>query len=98
MVIRRSRSMPIKEIIAEFLKESKLEQGIQEQKMLRRWHEITGPAVSRNTRSVEIRNRKLIVRLGSSVIRNELNMMRENLLHELNDHFPKPVIDEIILK
>lgn len=98
MVIRKSHTRLIKEVIADFLKENKLEQGFQEQEMIRLWYQITGKMVASNTRSVDIRNRKMIVRLGSSVVRNELNMIRDGLLKELNSKFPQPVIDEIILR
>lgn len=98
MVIRKSHTRLIKEVIADFLKENKLEQGFQEQEMIKLWYQITGKMVASNTRSVDIRNRKMIVRLGSSVVRNELNMIRDGLLKELNSKFPKPVIDEIILR
>lgn len=98
MVIRKSQTRPIKEVIADFLKDNNLDRGLHEQEMIRLWYEVTGKMVARNTRSVEIRNRKLIVCLGSSVVRNELNMIRDGLMRELNQHFPKPLIDEIILR
>lgn len=98
MVIRRSKTQSIKDIVAAYLKENNLDKKLDEQEMIRLWYEVTGKMVARSTKSVEIRNRKMIVRLGSSVIRNELTMIRDGLIRELNQRFDKPLIDDIIFR
>lgn len=98
MVIRKSQTRTIKEVVAEFLQSSKLQQGLDEQELVRLWYATTGKLVERSTVSVEVKNRKLFVKLASSVVRNELNMIREGLLKELNSHFPESLIDDIILR
>ena len=98
MVIRKSQTRTIKEVVAEFLQSSKLQQGLDEQELVRLWYATTGKLVERSTVSVEVKNRKLFVKLASSVVRNELNMIREGLLKELNSHFQESLIDDIILR
>lgn len=98
MVIRRSQTRTIREVIQDFLKENNLTQGLQEQEITRLWYETTGKMVSRHTRSISIKNRKMIVTVDSSVVRNEVMMIRDGLLQELNSHFPDPVIDELVIR
>ena len=98
MVIRRSNTQNIKDIIAAYLKENNLDRKLNEQQMIRLWYEVTGKMVARATKSVEIRNRKMIVELRSSVVRNELSMIRDGLISELNQRFDKPLIDDIIFR
>jgi len=98
MVIRRTNTRSIKNVVQDFLKENRLDKKLEEQEMMRLWYEITGKMVARATKSVVIKNRKMFVRIESSVIRNEISMIRDGLLHELNSRFSEPLIDEIILK
>jgi len=96
--MRRSNTEPIKNIISQFLKENNIDKRLDEQEMIRLWYEVTGRMVARATQSVEIRNRKMFVKLSSSVVRNELSMIRDGLIKELNNHFDAPLIDDIILR
>jgi hypothetical protein len=45
-----------------------------------------------------VKNRKLIVHLHSSVVRNELELMKEALIPRLNEAAGMKVIDEIVLR
>lgn len=98
MVIRRTQTRTIKEVVRDYLRENQLDKKLDEQEMIRLWYDITGKMVARATRSVTIRNRKMFVRIESSVIRNEISMIRDGLIKELNSKFNEPLIDEIILK
>jgi len=98
MVIRRTYTQSIKNVVKDFLQENKLDTKLDEQEMMRLWYEITGKMVARATKSVHIKNRKMYIRIESSVIRNEISMIRDGLLQELNSRFSKPLIDEIVLK
>lgn len=98
MVIRRTYTRSIKDVVSDYLKENELGGKLDEQEMIRLWYEITGKMVANATRSVSIRNRKMFVKIESSVIRNEISMIREGLIRELNSRFPEPLIDDIILK
>ncbi len=98
MVIRRTKTHSIKDVVHDFLRENRLDVKLEEQEMMRLWYEITGKMVARATKSVIIKNRKMFVHIESSVIRNEISMIRDGLIQELNSRFSKPLIDEIILR
>ncbi|MFA6125969.1 MAG: DUF721 domain-containing protein [Bacteroidales bacterium] len=98
MVLRRTQSRPIKEIIEEVLKASGIDQKLKERELIRLWDEVVGINVARSTESIYISNRKLIVKIRSSVIRNEMSMIREGLKIELNRRMGQVIIDELIIK
>lgn len=98
MVIRRTHSRPIKEIIEEVLKASGIDQKLKERELIRQWDDVVGKTIARSTESIYISDRKLIVKIRSSVIRNELSMIREGLRIELNRRSDQSLIDEIIIK
>lgn len=98
MVIRRTQTRPIKDIIEEVLKASGIDQKLKERELIRQWDEVVGITIARSTESIYISDRKLIVKIRSSVIRNELTMIRDGLKMELNRRSGQSVIDEIIIK
>lgn len=98
MVIRRTQTRPLKEIIEEVLKNSGIGQKLKERELIRQWDEVVGITIARSTESIYISDRKLVVKVRSSVIRNELTMIREGLRIELNRRSGQVLIDEIVIK
>ena len=47
---------------------------------------------------MHVHNRTLYVQLSSAVLRNELMMLRNDLLRRFNDEFGHPVIDNIVFR
>ena len=98
MVIRRTQSRPIRDIIEEVLKASGIDQKLKERELIRQWDDVVGITIARSTESIYISDRKLIVKVRSSVIRNELGMIREGLKIELNRRSGQVLIDELIIR
>jgi predicted nucleic acid-binding Zn ribbon protein len=98
MVIRRTQSRPLREIIEELLKTSGLDKQLKERQLIRQWDEVVGKAIANNTESAYIRDRKLFVKIRSSVMRNELMMIRDGLKIELNRRSGQNIIDEVIIR
>ncbi len=98
MVIRRTQSRPLKDIIEEVLKSSGINQKLQEREMVRQWDDLVGITIARSTETIYIKDRKLHVTIRSSVIRNELMMIRDGLKIELNRRSGHDLIDEIVIR
>lgn len=96
--MRKKNTQKLDEVIQEYLKALKIDDKLKEVRLIRSWDELVGKTIARSTKEIYIKDRKLFVRLNSSVIRNELFMIRDGLKNALNDHAGEPVIDEIILK
>ena len=62
------------------------------------WEEIVGKAISSRTTKIYIKDHILYVHLNSSVVRNELLMLREALREKLNQKAGSEVIKEIVLR
>ncbi|MEN8156733.1 MAG: DUF721 domain-containing protein [Bacteroidota bacterium] len=88
----------IDSLLQQFVKSNRLEQGLAEYRLTKSWKELLGITVAKKTKSLQIRNRKLFVTLHSSVVRNELEMMKEPLIARLNEAAGMNVIDEIIFR
>lgn len=97
--MRRRSPQALSEIIDDFLNEERhLRQGINEVHIIEAWHELLGPGGSRYTTQLSVTNGILYVTLSSSVLKNELLMMKEALLRRLNEHVGAQVISNIVFR
>jgi predicted nucleic acid-binding Zn ribbon protein len=88
----------IDSLLDQFVKTHGLERGLAEYRLVKSWNDLLGVSIARKTKSIYIRNRTLFVILYSSVVRNELDMMKDTLLKRLNQAAGMKVIDHIVLK
>ena len=96
--MRKKNTQKLDEVIKEYLKALKIDDKLKEVELIRSWDDVVGKTIARSTKKIFINNRRLFVYLNSSVIRNELFMLREGLKKALNDKVGESIIDEIILK
>ncbi|HDR88175.1 MAG TPA: DUF721 domain-containing protein [Bacteroidetes bacterium] len=96
--MRRSHTQSLGEIIREILKDSVTGRKLREVQLIGAWEEVVGKTVAKRTKNLYIRNRKLYVELTSSVVRNELMMIRSSLVGALNKKAGEDLIEEIVLR
>ena len=96
--MRKKNTQKIDEVIKEYLKAFKIDDKLKEVELIKSWESVVGKTISRSTDNIYIKNRILFVKLRSSVIRNELFMIRDGLKKTLNEKVGQSVIDDIILK
>jgi len=96
--MRRSKTISLAEAIQDYLKEMDLEKGLNETALISSWEEIVGKAIATRTSRIYIKDQVLYVHLKSSVVRNELMMLRQALKEKLNSKSGKEVIRDIVLR
>jgi predicted nucleic acid-binding Zn ribbon protein len=95
---RQNNILLLKDVLRQCIREAGWEEKLQEARVLLLWDELLGPAVARATRQKYIASRKLFVRLNSSIVRQQLFMMRREIVETLNRQAGASVIDELILQ
>ena len=93
----RTNDKSLKDAIEQMLHVYKLRRKFDETTLITAWPEMMGNAIANRTTRIYIRERKLYIQLESAVIRNELMMMRSNIVEKLNERAGSSVIDEVIL-
>ena len=96
--MRRSKTITLAEALKDYIREMNLEGKLVEINLINSWEEIVGKAISSRTSKVYIKDHILYVHLNSSVVRNELLMLREDLKEKLNSRAGSEVIKEIVLR
>jgi hypothetical protein len=96
--MRKSQTQNISEIISDIMKHNGLERKLAEVRAIRSWEELLGKTVARYTNNINIKDKTLYVSLSSSIVRNEIMMIRDELIKRLNEKAGKQVIDRIVVK
>lgn len=95
---RQNKILPLKDVLQQYVHHEGLENKLLETRVLLLWDELLGLAVTRVTRKKYISNRKFFVQLNSSIVRQQLFMMRAEIVEKLNQQAGAKVIDELILQ
>ena len=96
--MRRSKTISLAEAMNDYIKEMNLGGKLSEIAVINSWEEIVGKAISSRTTKIFIKENILYIHLNSSVVRNELLMLREALRTKLNEKAGSEIIKEIVLR
>ena len=95
--MKRTNTVNIAQIIGEVLDEYKISDKLREARIIAAWPEVLGP-LAKPADELYIKNKVLFARLSSSVVRNELYMMRSTLVRCLNEKAGEEVITDIVFR
>lgn len=74
----------------------KIKRRYDETAVVAAWPDLVGKSVANRTKELFIRERKLFLRIESSVIKNELMMMRTQIIEKINNEAKSNLVEEII--
>ncbi len=94
--MRKANDKSIKEALEQMLKVYKIKRRFDETAVVAHWPNIVGKAVANRTKELYISNKRLFIRIESSVIKNELIMMRSQIIGKINEEAGDILVEEII--
>ena len=95
---RKSEFASIKDIMQDVLGENKLQKGIDLVAIKEAWVEVMGNGVNSYTKDIQFKNGLLLVKLTSSVLREELSYGKDKIVHLLNENLHKTLIKSVKLQ
>lgn len=96
--MRRSKTISLAEAVSDYIREMNIGGKLSEVGVINSWEEIVGKAISTRTSNIYIKDHVLYVYLNSSVVRNELLMLRQILKEKINQKAGSEVIKDIVLR
>jgi predicted nucleic acid-binding Zn ribbon protein len=96
--VRRSKTISLSEAINDYIREMNIGSKLSEVSIINSWEETVGRAISSRTSKIYIKDHILYVHLSSSVVRNELLMLRQALKEKINQKAGTEIIKDIILR
>ena len=94
---RNTESNSIKDLMQTVLQENKLQKGMDLMAIKEAWANLMGSGVVSYTQEVQFKNGTLIVKLTSSVLREELSYGKVKIINLMNEKLEKVLIKKIKL-
>jgi len=95
---RQNDSFKIDDLMKSFVKENKLEKGLDKVNVEAAWRAMMANGVNTYTTSVKLHKDVLYVELSSSVLREELSYGKDKIIVMLNESLGKNLITKLILR
>lgn len=96
--MRRSTTQSLADVLRDYINENNIGKKLKEVDIVQSWEDLLGKAIAHYTKKISLRNRILFVEISSSVVKNELFMMREEIVRKLNEKAGEELVDKIIFK
>tara|TARA_B110000967_G_C18475000_1_gene359284 strand:- start:54 stop:350 length:297 start_codon:yes stop_codon:yes gene_type:complete len=95
---RQNDPFKIDDLMKTFVKENRLEKGLDKVNVEAAWADMMGNGVNTYTNSVKLHKDTLYVELSSSVLREELSYGKDKIIAMLNESLGKNLITKLILR
>ena len=92
---RTSNEAPLKEVIDRWLRAYRLDGKMKELDIIAAWPEMMGTAVAHRTKEIKIRNKKLYLKIDSSVMRDELAYGKQVIIERVNEKAGSEIINDV---
>ena len=94
---RKNNQESLGEVINRMLEVYHLRSGLTEVSIRSDWETIVGHVIASRTDEVYLRGQKLVIRLSSAALRQELHYQRSEIAENVNKHFGRKVVTEVEL-
>ncbi|CCZ12493.1 putative uncharacterized protein [Prevotella sp. CAG:1092] len=85
----------VADVLQQLLREEGLETPLQQKRLIDSWETVTGRIVARYTTEKFIQNQTLYVKIVNPALRQDLAMMRQQLVKRLNEQVGSFIISDI---
>jgi len=92
----RTNDKTLKEAIEQMLQVYRIKRKYDETGIKTSWPDLVGKSVANRTKEIYIHDKKLFLRIESSVIKNELVLMRTQIIDKINNDAKVILVEEII--
>lgn len=88
----------IGDAIKEFLRQSRLKNGMQALEINEVWEKVMGKTIAKYTDKLEIINQTLFISSAVAPLKNELLYQKEKIIERVNEALGEKVIKEVVIR
>lgn len=89
---------PLKKTIDKLLRAYGYQDQLDEIELIKVYQEVVGKMFANHTKNIAFKNSVLYVQLDSAALKQELNYVKEGLIHKINKKMGKTMIEKIMIK
>jgi predicted nucleic acid-binding Zn ribbon protein len=94
--MRKANDKSLKDAIEQMMQVYKIKRKFDETGIIAHWPQLVGKSVANRTKELFIHDKKLFLRIESSVIKNELTMIRAQIIEKINTEAKTDLVNDII--
>jgi len=95
---RTNENFVLSDLLKEFIKDSKLKQGLDAVNVKQTWENIMGKGVNAYTKEIILKKNTLYVWFSSSVLREELLYQKQKIIEMLNQEIGEPIVKDLVFR
>ena len=98
--MKQGKTLTMDELVEMYLEEMGLSRQFKEREVCQVWPDVVGGMIASRTKSIRITRiseGKVFVSFTSSVVKNEILMVKEGLIKALNDRIGSDIVKDIIV-
>ncbi len=88
----------IEEALKKMLDDNAIKNKYIELKIKIIWEEIAGPLIKKHTTKTILKNKKFYIYIDSPIVKNELRMLRTQILENIQEKIGSAYLNEIIIR
>lgn len=88
----------IREAMEQFLRSSRLKQGINSVRVEELWEELMGKTISKYTEKLEIKGNTLFISTQMAPLKNELLYQKEKIMERINEALGEKLVKEVVIR
>ena len=82
---RTSKPLKINELTSQFFEQKRIKNNILQAQVQNTWEKLMGNNVIKRTNKIFIKENKLIIKLTSAPLKNELNNSKKRIIKQINE-------------
>ena len=98
MYLYKMGEISIQEAMKEFLKQSRLKNGIQAVQIEEVWENIMGKTIAKYTYKIQISGSTIFISTTVAPLKNELIFQKEKIIERVNEALGEKLIKEIVVR
>ena len=98
MAKRFSEESSIGDVLKQFVKQNKLEGGMDVVNVRDAWKNLMGNGVNNYTTEIQLKGTTLYVALSSAVLREELSYGKDKIIKMINEELRKDLVQTLVLR
>ena len=96
--MRKSKPQPLQSVLLSLIDGLGLKKGIQQHRAALIWEEVVGEKIAKVTRVERVESGRLFIHVSKPTWRNELVLLKREIIAKLNKTLGGEVINDIIFK